>query len=250
MTLARAAIQASIPEQVLARMEHASGDAPAVVLFDIDDTLTLAEGRNRRILLEFAADPDARARFGAALDALAAVSAGPVRYALTDTLALYGLTATALVEAAQAFWKPRFFRNDYFALDPPVAGAPGFVREVASRGTVVYITGRWEALRPGTEAALRASGFPAPDGKRVLLVMKPDESIPDAAFKDAKLAELKGIGRVVAGFENEPKNVNVFKKHFPDALIVFLNTQHSAAKDTDFRVVEPLPGIPWIADYR
>lgn len=235
---------------VLKRMEsvEAKSGRP-IVLFDIDDTLSLAEGRNRRIVLEFARDPSMRARFGAKLDRLEGVLTGPLAYALSDTLAAYGVTEPEIVSEAQKFWKPRFFHNDYLTEDPAVPGASEYLWQAQRRGIVIYITGRWEEMRPGTEALLRKRGFPMPDGKTVFLFMKPQEAIPDAEYKDAKLAEIPSMGEVVGGFENEPKNANVFKKHFPDSLIVFLDTKHSGAKDAEGKVIQPAPGIPWVADF-
>src|SRR5262249_24471735 len=125
-------------------------------------------------------------------------------------------------------WYKRFFTDDYLAHDRPVAGAAEYVRAVHEAGALVYyLTGRDEkGMGRGTRASLVAHQFP-PEGARVILRLKPRFEEMDLVFKRRVLSELHELGPVVAAFENEPANANLFAEHFPEAVEVFLDTIHS-----------------------
>jgi hypothetical protein len=57
--------------------------------------------------------------------------------------------------------------------------------------------------------------------------LKPSFHEDDLVFKRRVLGELHHLGPVLAAFENEPANANLFAEHFPDAVIVFIETIHS-----------------------
>jgi hypothetical protein len=119
-------------------------------------------------------------------------------------------------------------------------GAPAFVRDLHAAGLdVVYLTGRDVSMRPGTEEALRRFGFPT--GERARLITKPDATLEDTAFKEAAIETISGD--VVLYLDNEPANVNVFRRLHPHALVVFVETDHS------FRDIEPDPEIPWLRTF-
>jgi hypothetical protein len=211
-------------------------------VFDLDDTLLSTANRHLRILREFALAVEPRDPLAAA--ALRAIGRGRLRYSATRTAEEAGL-APALVPELGEFWRARFFENPYLLEDDPVPGAPGFVRDVAARGArPVYVTGRDEAMRDGTEAALARHGFPAPDGRAATLVLKPTFDTPDLAFKQECMATIAGMGRVAATFENEPAHVNLFAEAFPGARHFLVETQHSG------KPVVPHPGAHRIRDFR
>lgn len=223
-----------------------------VVLFDIDDTLVNTAGRHLRILREFLAQEQIRSDFPAESALLAGrLELSLMRYEITDTARDAGIRDAGFLDRLSRFWLARFFDNDYLPEDPANPGAVDYVKEVVGRGAVaVYLTGRWEELRPGTEEMLRKNDFPAPDGRRVILAMKPDRRQKDDAYKDEKLPELARLGKVVGGFENEPKNVNIFKQRFPDGIMIFLDTKTSGQKDpASGRPIPVNPTIPWVADF-
>ena len=210
---------------LLDEVSAAAARGVAVVVFDLDDTLFSTADRNLRILREYAdgiegADPGA-ARL------LRSIPREKLRYAITDSVKDAG-ASEELARALRDFWFVRFFKNPYLLEDTVLPGAPEFTRMVVERGgRPVYMTGRDEAMREGTEASLARHGFPAPDGRGARLVLKPSFDTPDFAFKNASLDELARQGTVVGSFENEPAHVNLFVEKFPDARHFLLETKHS-----------------------
>jgi hypothetical protein len=214
----------------------------ALVVFDLDDTVFSTNDRHLRILREYADLVAARAPDAAAL--LRAVERERLRYQIVDTARDAGLDE-ALIKDLRDFWFARFFKNQYLLEDDVVPGAPAYCAEVAARGgALVYMTGRDEGMREGTERSFVRHGFPAPDGRGVRLILKPRFDTPDFAFKSETMARLREQGEVVASFENEPAHVNLFRDAFPRARHFLLETKHSgkpviahpdAVKISDFR---------------
>lgn len=210
-------------ERVLERVleTRASGEVP-VVVFDLDDTLFSTKNRHLRILKEFAGSRGNGAR------ALADVPPSALRYSIAETARAAGVTDEALLKDLQAFWSERFFADAYLGADAPVPGAPAFVLSVLEAGgVVVYLTGRDETMREGTLRALERSGFPAPDGEAVRLMLKPRFDAQDLAFKREAFETVAALGAVAAGFENEPSYLNAMIERFPRMAAVLLETQHS-----------------------
>lgn len=229
------AAQAVVLEGIL---KAVSARKRALVVFDLDDTLLSTARRHLRILREFSqVRPQA--------EALTALKPHQLRYSITDTAKAHGLMEESLLKELRDFWFARFFTNEYLGEDEPSPGAALYCRDVlAAQGQVVYMTGRDEKMRAGTEAALAAHGFPVPGGAGVTLMLKPHFDTPDAEFKDQALKRLADMGCVVGSFENEPTHLNLFWAAFPDACHVFLDTKHSG------KPVTPHPSAPWIKDFR
>ena len=216
--------QKELLDLLLAETEAASAKASALVVFDLDDTLFLTANRHLRILKEYAASIEARHPEAAAL--LRAIEREKLRYAVTDTVKEAGL-ADDLARDLKDFWFARFFKNPYLLEDDATFGGPAFVAEVLKRGgQAVYMTGRDEGMREGTEGSLRKHGF-ALDGRKARLFLKPKFDTPDVAFKTECVAKLKEMGRVTGTFENEPAHVNLFAEGFPQARHFLLETKHS-----------------------
>ena len=216
--------------------ESIRGNTP-VVVFDLDDTLTDSRTRTVRILHEFSEVED--------VPELAQVAPAQIRYQLEDTFKDLGLNDAPLLARANAFWKERFFSNDYVARDRPIPGAPAYVRWLARQGAhIVYLTGRDEvSMRQGTLANLEHGHFPV-DDETTILLMKPDKAMDDTAYKVAAFARIQKMGTVVGAFENEPRNINAMQHAFPEAIAIYVETIHSSKPDV------PAPGIFWIRDFR
>jgi hypothetical protein len=218
--------QAALLTTIVERCAHTPGDRPApVVVFDLDGTLMDNRPRTSAILREVGLrwekkDPEiAKRLLDATPDALA--------YLLTDTLAKLGVTRSDLIADAEEYWRTRFFKDDHLVHDIAIAGAVAFAKACYDAGAIlVYLTGRDLPLMGiGTFRSLRDLGFPiGVAGTEVIL--KPDASMPDEAFKRFAAPQLARIGTVVAAFDNEPGNCNVFLDVYPACASVFVDTQH------------------------
>ena len=241
----RRAAQAACLRVVIDRArELSSPGRPAVVLLDLDDTLLSTTRRHQRILREFAAEPAFAGRWPEEAARLAALAPPPHAYSVADIAGAAGVADPELVGRLREFWFSRFFRSEYLPEDLPVPGAPEFCRRLASAGALlVYLTGRDEAMRPGTEISLRRHGFPEPGGPAARLVLKPTFDAADLAFKSEALGRIAGWGPVAAGFENEPAHVNLFADRFPEGRMVLVETKHSG------KPVQPYPAVGRIRDF-
>jgi hypothetical protein len=212
-----------------------------VVVFDLDHTLFDNGTRTISLLRAYAlaaSESELHAR-------LLAVRDLGLPYMVKDVLALAGEHRPEIIEAAQKFWLERFFTDEIQRLDVPMAGARAFANEVFEAGaTVVYLSGRdVPNMLVGCTESLRTHGFPV-GLAHTLIVLKPTWEMRDLDFKRDVIDFLGTLGHVVATFDNEPANCNLFRRMFPKALSVFLDT--AMAPDAP-----PLDdGIPWIKDFR
>ncbi len=165
---------------------------------------------------------------------------------LDRTLAKAGLGAdrvAALHADLRRFWAERFFSGEYVCLDRPMPGAVRLVRQLADAGVgIVYLTGRDHRMHQGSVLSLRRAGFPTPSSRATLLT-KPTEGLTDEEWKAVALERIKRFGRAVVSIDNEPSNVNRFHRELPDALVVFVATDHSPLP------VEPHPDLPVIRGF-
>jgi hypothetical protein len=235
-TRANRAEQARILRSALAAIRP---ERPAAA-FDLDSTLLMNKVRQARIIREYGETVGDRRLAACPPEAI-------VSWDLRDSAKLCGLTGEevqAVIPTLKEFWRTRFFTSEYCRDDTPVAGAREFLQEVLrAGGEILYITGRHEEMGEGTLESFRRAGFPMPEGERVQLWLKPRIADDDDAWKEIchrRLIDLRGIA---CGFDNEPTHVNAYKRSFPEAVIVHLDTDHSR------RPVEVMPGIPSIHDF-
>ena len=222
-----------------------NGETP-IVIFDLDDTLFSTRERTFRIMQEFG--KDRAEQFPTFQHVLNSVRPDDVRYGIGPTLANIGVEDAALEEVLKAYWWKRFFLDEYVAYDLPNPGAVEFVNQCFDNGAVIYYcTGRHfrssgrrdsnrsgenavapaEGMERGTIKALLDRGFPLASG-RAILHLKSSFHQSDVEFKhkDA-LPKIRALnGKVIATFENEPENANIFLESFPDAMHFWLQTQH------------------------
>ena len=230
----------SLDPSVLSRtLESARAQEGGVVVFDLDSTLLDNRPRQALILREF----------GAARGVAPLIGARPEHWESWDikhAMHNAGLSHDEVerwAEDAKTWWRDRFFTSEYCEIDEPIPGALEFVAAIARTGaTIVYCTGRHEAMRSGTVACFTRLGFPVP-GPSVQLLMKPTFEQPDDDWKAAAYARLRALGTVVAAFDNEPTHVNGYHGAFPDALCVHLATDDSG------RPVPLSPNIPSIQNF-
>ncbi|HVY48324.1 MAG TPA: HAD family hydrolase [Minicystis sp.] len=234
--------RAGILDDIVARVraQRASGGAAPVVVFDLDGTLLDNRPRVTAILHELAAAW--RERHPKDADACARANPDDIVYGFIDNLVRLGVTDPARHAEGLAFWKARFFTDLHQRHDVEVRGARAYVRAVHEAGAVVvYLTGRdLPGMALGSFASLRDLGFPI-GVIGAELVVKPTFEMPDAAFKRDVAPELARLGEVVAAFDNEAANVNLFLEAHPSCAAVFLDTQYAPDPpplDARARVIE------------
>jgi hypothetical protein len=235
--------------EVFTRIEArlASGRLP-ICVFDLDSTLFSTAPRNLAILREFVTHH--RDEHPHLLDIAKRIGLDDMGWNVHQDLRRFGVDDTVLLERLQAFWFERFFTDDYLAHDEPVPGATQFVLDCHARGALVYyLTGRHVGgMEVGTVRSLVQKGFPFWRG-RCVLHLKPSFDVPDGEFKRGALDDIRSYqGQVVATFENEPANANLFLRSFPDAVHVLLTTIHSPGAEApssqlvlteDFQLAHP-----------
>ncbi len=167
-------------------------------------------------------------------------------WSLRNTMANAGLPTSWIDDkypVVRKFWEDRFFAGEYVLYDHAMPGAARLVRAVHDAGLeVVYLTGRDIKMRLGTEEALRRFGFPY-DRPAATLLTKPTFEMDDTEFKHSAMETIGRLGEVAIYLDNEPANVNLFRDRHPDALVVFVETDHSP------KPVEPAAGIPWLRSF-
>ncbi len=236
----------SVLSRIFAQIKESRAQRP-VVLFDLDGTLFDNRPRTLRILHAYAAQLPQEHWADAKI--IRSLNSRDVAYLLDATLAPHGVKSS-VIEGAKSFWRARFFTDAACADDVPVAGSVPFVRRCWDEGaTIVYLTGRdIPGMILGTVRTLRDDGFPI-GVPRTELVMKTTFEEPDTTFKLRLLDSLNELGKVVASFDNEPVNCNLFQNRWPAAFSVLLETQaapgappllsecHRVADFTDFDAV-------------
>ncbi|MDP2344278.1 MAG: haloacid dehalogenase-like hydrolase [Deltaproteobacteria bacterium] len=197
---------------------------PPVLVFDLDGTLFDNGPRTWRILVDFAE------RHGHD-DLRRALDNSPrerLPYVLGETLARLSVTDAAVVESAAQYWKSRFFTDHEQQHDIPIEGALALAKGCYDAGaTLVYLSGRdVPNMLIGVCQSLRAHGFPV-GLARTSVVLKPHFNDDDLHFKKSAFDFIDTMGTVVGTFDNEPANSNAFQERWPDALHVFVKTQHA-----------------------
>jgi hypothetical protein len=231
--------RAAKAEVLRAALDAIRPERPAAA-FDLDSTVLVNKPRQARIVREYGQlVGDERLE--------SCTTAAIVSWDLAETARLCGLSgeeAEAIAAAMKGFWRERFFTSEYCADDTPVPGASDYLRRVADAGgEILYVTGRHQEMARGTLESFRRAGFPLPDGGRVQLWLKPRLDDDDDAWKELCHRRMQALRGIACAFDNEPMHVNAYKRAFPEAVVVHLDTDHSR------RPVEVLPDVPSIHDF-
>ena len=214
-----------------------------VVVFDLDSTLFDNAPRNRAIIEEFA--ETVKDKYPDFYKAVKAMKNENLAYSLDDTLKNIGINDDKILKELKKVWYDKFFTDKYVVLDKAYEGAVDYVAKLHKAGAkIVYLTGRdTPDMEKGTLQSLKDYKFPIGDTNSVLLT-KPEKKIKDDEYKKTASAEILKMGKVIASFDNEPKNVNLFKEVFPGAIVVFVETNHSP------KAVPVNASIPWIKSWK
>ena len=206
--------------------ERTGPSGPGVVVFDLDGTLMDNRPRVVAILHELA--EEWRTKHPEAAECCARANPDGIVYGFVENLKRLGVRDPALHQAGFDFWRARFFYDPHVKHDVEVPGAVQYVKGCYDAGAiVVYLTGRdLPNMALGSFASLRDLGFPI-GLIGTELVVKPSFEMPDTDFKRAVAPALNRLGEVIAVFDNEPANSNLFLEAHPDCTSVFLDTQHA-----------------------
>ncbi len=214
---------------VLSQIADAAAQAPegAVGIFDLDGCLFDNRPRQVQIMRELAS------REG--LHTLHALTPAHITdWQIQNTLRALGLDEgriEVVLPRAIAAFSAHFLSGDYVRYDHAMPGAAGMVRRCHGQGMhVVYLTGRHEEMRAGTASSLERFGFPVGED-RATLICKPTRREPDDRYKRSALAHIDALGMPVLLMDNEPRHVNHFRERYPEALVVFVDTDHSPLPD-------------------
>jgi beta-phosphoglucomutase-like phosphatase (HAD superfamily) len=204
-----------------------------VVVFDLDSTLFDVSKRSFEILKDWLRDPESAA-FAETRERLNGLAPSDMRYSLEDVWSIKKIPCDEPpfdhhLKQAKRFWRKRFFGNDYLVHDEPTPGAVDFVKTLHSEGAmIVYLTGRDVPLMAfGTFDQLKSHGLPI-EVERTRLILKPKRHLDDLDFKTGVAKTVSGYGKVVASFENEPKNLVAMASAFPeDTMNIFIESVSS-----------------------
>lgn len=209
-----------------------------ICVFDLDSTLFSTAPRNFRILREFVQEHhEAHPHLSMISERLGLDDMG---WNVHEDMRRAGVHDEEVLGLLRRFWFDRFFQDDYLATDVEVPGAARFVTACHERGALIYyLTGRHVGgMEHGTVRALKSHGFPFWRG-RCVLHLKPTFETPDRDFKNEAIDDVRSYhGKVVATFENEPGNANMFLRSFPGALHFLLLTIHSPEAEAPARELE------------
>jgi beta-phosphoglucomutase-like phosphatase (HAD superfamily) len=206
-----------------------SGKKPPAVIFDLDSTLYEVCPRTHFILQE-AVDKLSRHLPQPVKRAFGSLMESQVGYSLSDTFLNLGLPLQSppmqkAWERLRSYWWDRFFSNAYLKHDRPYPFATEFVNELHAAGAhILYLTGRHGArMRDGTLQNLLRDGFVA-NTDRTLLRMKETNHPDDAGFKARVAKHWADEYKIIACFENEPRNLIRLQSAVPQSMAVFVDT--------------------------
>lgn len=228
-------------DETLAEMVRVSGSEgrDAVAVFDLDGCVFDNRPRIIRIFRELASRHGAADLFRIAPEHFA-------DWNQDDTMRRAGISEARVAALHPDFLKQfflQFFSSEFCAYDHAMPGAARHVWDCYRAGaSIVYLTGRHDEMRPGTEKALRDWGFPF-HRPRTTLITKPDLTVVDEQFKDEAIREIELLGKPVLFVDNEPANVNVFHAARPDAMTVWVKSDHSP------RPIGAHPDVPAIRGF-
>lgn len=207
-----------------------------LVVFDLDSTLFDVSPRLEKALIDVASEPFIKENFPNVIPYFKNIKAQRQDWEFVDVLKRAGVDHDhhELFRTVRHFWVQRFFSNEYIHYDVPYEGSVEFVQKINQlKVPIVYLTGRdYLRMEQGSREVLKKWNFPL-DDITSLLVMKPERSMDDALFKhDWVQKHITTTKTSLFLFENEPVNINLIAKTFPDVEMVFFDSTHSRKAQT------------------
>lgn len=212
----------------------ASAQKP-VLIFDLDGTVFDVVYRTMEIMRRFAAQPEIRAKFPEQLATISKLRHQDYLYSLEQTLNSIGIDrysehAAHFLHAAETYWFKHFFTDELVLSDIAYPGAAECIRHYHRQGAqIVYLSGRdVPNMSKGTIQCLERHEMPH-TGHGVTICLKPSYGQDDLLFKKQSLETITAMGEVIATFDNEPANVQLFIDHFPKGLNFHFDTHYARA---------------------
>ncbi len=204
-----------------------------VAIFDLDGTVFNVNFRHMAIFESFAKNPEMTKVFPEYCKKITQVQDKDFRYSIEGTLNAIGIDrysehSAHFIKSVESYWFKHFFTDDYVVKDKPFAKALECVNFFHKNGVhIVYLSGRdIPNMSKGTIQALDENGFPH-SGHNITMCLKPAYGLDDLLFKKESLNLIKTEGEVIATFDNEPANVQMFIDTFPDAYHFHYNSQYA-----------------------
>lgn len=192
------------------------GKRPIIVV-GIDGAILDNRPRTRAIFNDYA--DQISQEFTIEAELMEDINSDSLGFFVVDNLRRRGIENLVVVEGALKYWSENFFTSRYTDHDAPVAGAAEFLTEMHGQGAmIIYLTSRNRpGLEEGTLRSLRSGGFPI-DEERTQLVMRPNRQVPIDEFRADACEQIAKLGRVVATFEADPRQVKDLKRRWPRAV--------------------------------
>lgn len=204
-----------------------------VAVFDLDGTVFDVTHRSVEILRRFLDQPSVAEQFPRLTALAKTIQYKDFKYSMEQTLNAFGIDRYSqqnadFLHAAEDYWFKNFFTSELLAFDRPYAGALECVQFFHKNGAhIVYLSGRdIPNMSAGTIRSLEDYGFPH-EGHTVSIFLKPAYGQDDLLFKKGALDTISQLGDVVASFDNEPANVQLFLDRYPKALNVHYHSLFS-----------------------
>ncbi len=232
---------APVLQEIRQRCQPLKDEQRPLVVFDLDATLFDYTPRTLRIIHEFVQKHQIPLIEDIS-SVLESLEGQKEHHRFLEILDLCGARDEQMHRKATEFWFERFFSDTYQMYDIPIKGASEFVRAVFEiPATVVYLSGRnVPQMVVGCTDSLRKHGFPIGYAGSMLM-LKPHMNMHDLQFKNEVLDFIDSLGVVVASFDNEPENCNLFQKRWPEAIVVHLDTQNKKSKSLLHKDVISIP---------
>ncbi len=202
-----------------------------LVVFDLDSTLFDVSPRLEKVLIDMASEPIIKEKFPNIIPHFKNIKTERRDWGFVDVLKRAGVDHDHedLFHTVRGLWAQKFFSNEYVHYDVPYQGSVEFVKKIDDlKIPIVYLTGRdYQRMEVGSREVLLKWNFPLNDQSSTL-VMKPHRGMDDALFKRDWVQDIKDkSGKSLFLFENEPVNINIVAKTFPDVELVFIDSTHS-----------------------
>jgi phosphoglycolate phosphatase-like HAD superfamily hydrolase len=134
-----------------------------------------------------------------------------------------------------------FLSGKYTDLDIPVNGAVEVLSRLRSFGLgIMYLTGRHhserESMKAETLRTLTRFGFPMPNGRDVVLYMKPRKAAPTNEFKKKVLEQVSRKLDLAVGLDDEVSDLRVMVGFVPLVIGVALSSEVARAILSEMKI--------------